>query len=114
MKPHPKIITRIIEVIRESQTFCIAGHVRPDGDCVGSKLGVTLALGAEVKKGVCWNEDSIPQKYEFLDPTKIFQTPKFGQSFDCVIATDAASLERLGTVAPCISHRKMFINIAHH
>jgi phosphoesterase RecJ-like protein len=31
-----------------------------------------------------------------------------------VIATDAASPERLGSVAACIEHRKLFINIDHH
>jgi phosphoesterase RecJ-like protein len=31
-----------------------------------------------------------------------------------VIATDAASFERLGTVGPCIADRKLFINIDHH
>jgi phosphoesterase RecJ-like protein len=42
-----KVITRIIEAIKESQSFCVAGHIRPDGDCVGSQLGLTLALRAE-------------------------------------------------------------------
>ncbi len=27
-----------------SQSICVAGHVRPDGDCIGSQLGLTLAL----------------------------------------------------------------------
>jgi len=31
-----------------------------------------------------------------------------------VIATDAASLERLGAVGPCIADRKLLINIDHH
>jgi bifunctional oligoribonuclease and PAP phosphatase NrnA len=114
MKAHPKIIDRIIEGIRESRTICVTGHVRPDGDCVGSQLGLTLALRNEGKRVVCWNEDPIPQKYEFLDPNRIFQKPKRGSKFDCVIATDAASFERLGTVAPCIARRKLFINIDHH
>jgi bifunctional oligoribonuclease and PAP phosphatase NrnA len=34
--------------------------------------------------------------------------------FDCVIATDAASFERLGRVGACITKRKLFINIDHH
>src|SRR5882672_10813151 len=114
MKPHPKIIDRIIEGIRESRTICIVGHIRPDGDCVGSQLGLTLALQNETKKVVCWNEDAIPQKYEFLDPTRIIHKPKRGAKFDCVIATDAASFERLGTVGACINNRGLFINIDHH
>ncbi len=114
MKPHPKIIDRILEAIRDSRTICVAGHIRPDGDCVGSQLGLTLALRNEGKKVVCWNEDATPQKYEFLDPNHILQRPKRGLKFDCVIATDAASFERLGSVARCITQRKTFINIDHH
>jgi len=114
MKPHPKIIDRILEGIRASRTFCVVGHIRPDGDCVGSQLGLALALRNEGKKVVCWNEDPIPQKYGFLDPDRLFQKPKRGYIFDCVIATDAASFERLGTVGPCIADRKLFINIDHH
>lgn len=114
MKAHPKIIDRIIEAVRASRTFCVVGHIRPDGDCVGSQLGLTLALKSEGKKVVCWNEDKIPQKYEFLDPDHLFQRPKPGGQFDCVIATDAASFERLGKVGQCVADRKLLINIDHH
>ena len=114
MKSHPKVIERIIEAVRESRTICVTGHIRPDGDCVGSQLGLTLALQGEGKQVVCWNEDSIPQKYEFLDRGQIFQKPELGRQFDCVIATDAASFQRLGAVGPCIADRKLCINIDHH
>jgi bifunctional oligoribonuclease and PAP phosphatase NrnA len=114
MKTHPKIVDRIVEAIRKSRTFCIVGHMRPDGDCVGSQLGLALALKSEGKKVVCWNEDDMPQKYAFLDPDKMLQKPKRNQKFDCVIATDCASFERLGAVGPCIANRKVFINIDHH
>lgn len=114
MKSHPKIIDRIVDAIRGHQTFCIVGHMRPDGDCVGSQLGLTLALRAEGKKAWCWNQDPIPQKYRFLDPDQVIETPKPGMKFDCVIATDAASFERLGEVGKHITNRKLFINIDHH
>jgi phosphoesterase RecJ-like protein len=114
LKSHPKIIDRILEGLRDSRSICVVGHIRPDGDCVGSQLGLTLALHNEGKKVVCWNEDRLPQKYEFLDPDRLFQKPKKGVKFDCVVATDAASFERLGTVGPCITDRKLFINIDHH
>src|SRR5262249_22545763 len=114
MKPHPKIIDRVIESIRHSQTVCVTGHIRPDGDCVGSQLGLALALRHEGKTVDCWNEDLIPQKYEFLDTERLMQKPKPGRQFDCVIATDAASFERLGTVGPCVTERKLLINIDHH
>ncbi len=114
MKSHPKIIDRILDAVRVSRTLCVVGHIRPDGDCVGSQLGLALALRAEGKKVRCWNEDSLPQKYEFLDPDHLFQKPKSGHQVDCVIATDAASFDRLGKVGPCIARRKLFINIDHH
>jgi phosphoesterase RecJ-like protein len=114
VKSYPQIIDRILDAVRNSKTFCIAGHIRPDGDCVGSQLGLALALQNEGKKVACWNEDAVPQKYKFLDDDGLFQKPKRGLKFDCVIATDCASFERLGTVVPCISHRKLLINIDHH
>jgi bifunctional oligoribonuclease and PAP phosphatase NrnA len=114
VKSYPKIIDRIIEVIREHKTFCIVGHVRPDGDCIGSQLGLALALQHEGKKVTVWNEDSVPQKLKFLDPDGLFHKPKHDQQFDCVIATDCASFQRLGKVGDCISDRKLFINIDHH
>ena len=114
MKAHPKIIDRIIDGILQSRTFCIIGHIRPDGDCVGSQVGLALALQGLGKRVVCWNEDRIPDKYQFLDPDRLIQKPKSGLEFDCVIATDAASLDRVGTVAKCVANRKLFINIDHH
>jgi phosphoesterase RecJ-like protein len=111
---YPKIIDRIIEVIRAHDTFCVAGHIRPDGDCVGSQLGLALALQNEGKQVACWNEDSMPQKLKFLDPGGLFQKPRRGQKFDCVIATDCASFERLGKAGQCVGDRKIFINIDHH
>ena len=114
MKPHPQIIDRILEVIREHHTFCIGGHIRPDGDCIGSQLALALALRAEGKKVTVWNQDTVPQKYKFLNTEGLLQKPVSGQSFDCVITTDCASYERLGKVGDCIKDRKVLINIDHH
>ncbi|HEY4415565.1 MAG TPA: bifunctional oligoribonuclease/PAP phosphatase NrnA [Verrucomicrobiae bacterium] len=114
MKSYPKVIDRILEVIREHKTFCIVGHVRPDGDCIGSQLALALALRNDGKQVTVWNQDSIPQKYKFLNTEGLFHKPKSGEKFDCVIATDCASFERLGKVGECIKDRKIFINIDHH
>jgi bifunctional oligoribonuclease and PAP phosphatase NrnA len=114
VKNYPKVIDRILEAIRASKTICIVGHVRPDGDCVGSQLGLALALRNEGKRVACWNEDLIPQKYKFLNPGGLFQKPKPGREFDCVVATDCASFERLGKAGSCVANRKIFVNIDHH
>jgi bifunctional oligoribonuclease and PAP phosphatase NrnA len=114
MKVHPKILEKIIDAIKSSQTICVVGHVRPDGDCIGSQLGLTLALQNAGKTVSCWNDDKVPAKLAFLDPKKIVQPPQPGMKFDCVIATDCASLERLGKTAEHINQRNLFINIDHH
>jgi phosphoesterase RecJ-like protein len=114
MKSHPKIIDRILEKIRDSRTICIGGHIRPDGDCIGSQLALALALRRQGKEVVCWNEDALPQKYAFLDPGHLVQKPKAGPEFDLVIALDCASFERLGSIGPVVEHRRLLINIDHH
>ena len=114
MKSYPKVIDRILEVIREHKTFCIVGHMRPDGDCIGSQLGLALALRNEGKKVAVWNQDAIPLKYKFLVGDGLIEKPKAGQKFDCVIATDCASYERLGKVGDFVKERKILINIDHH
>ena len=114
MKSYPKIIDRILAAIRAAKTICIVGHIRPDGDCIGSQIGLALALRNEGKKVTVWNEDAVPQKLKFLDPEGLFQKPRPGRKFDCVIATDCASYERLGAVAACVNERDLLINIDHH
>ena len=114
MKAQPQIIARILDVLRESKTICVVGHMRPDGDCIGSQLGLTLALKAEGKEVICWNQDPVPQKYRFLDRDGTFHRPQPGMKFDCVVAVDCASFERLGQIGPFIARRKPLINIDHH
>jgi len=114
MKPKPRVVVRILEAIRDHQKFCIVGHVRPDGDCIGCQLGLAAALQNEGKEVVVWNEDQLPEKLAFLDPQHLLQPPRPDEAFDCVVAVDAASYERLGRVGDCIQARKLLINIDHH
>lgn len=109
-KPRDEIIAEIAK----HETFCIVGHMRPDGDCIGSQVGLALALKALGKKVVCWNQDEVPSKLQFMVPANMVQKPEAGQSFDCVIATDCAAIGRLGETGNCIDQRKVFINIDHH
>src|SRR5258706_1249883 len=93
MKP-TRIIQRIIDEILASETLCVVGHIRPDGDCIGSQLALAMALQNQGKKVTCWNQDPMPRKLAFLDPDQLLQQPKPNSHFDCVIATDCASFER--------------------
>lgn len=109
-----RVIQRVLESIRRSRSVCIVGHVRPDGDCIGSQIGLALALQAAGKEVICWNEDPLPKKLAFLDPTGLMRQPGPGHQFDCVVAADCASLQRLGRAGEHIAARKLLVNIDHH
>lgn len=109
-----EVLPEILSALRQAGSVCVVGHVRPDGDCVGSQLGLGLALRNAGKQVRIWNEDAIPRKLAFLDPDGLFQRPGPGEAFDCVVATDSASYERLGRTGECIVDRKRLVNIDHH
>jgi len=109
-----RIIQRILDEVRASDSICVVGHVRPDGDCIGSQLGLAIALRNQGKKVTCWNQDDMPRKLAFLDADHLLTPPKSHSAFDCVIATDCASFERLGTAGKFIADRRIFINIDRH
>ena len=114
-KARLKTIDRIIEIIGESHTIAVCSHMRPDGDCIGSTLGLALALLDQGREVTCWNQDPVPSKLRFLDPDQLIQTPRpIKRQFDCVIAVDSASIERLGTTQEHIANRRILINIDHH
>lgn len=114
MKPVPETVERILKTLNSAKTVCVVGHVRPDGDCVGSQLGLAIALENAGKEVTVWNQDSMPDKLRFLDPQRRLRRPQSGREFDVVVAVDCASHGRLGTVAGHIEKRGTLVNIDHH
>ncbi|MDG1893043.1 MAG: bifunctional oligoribonuclease/PAP phosphatase NrnA [Verrucomicrobiota bacterium] len=114
MKAVSKSAIKVLEEIKNHTTFCVIGHIRPDGDCLGSQLALTMALRSQGAKVTCWNQDPVPAKLKFMDPEGMFQQPTSRKQFDCVIAVDAASREQLGEVTEHIGDRSVLINIDHH
>ena len=73
MKRRLKIIDQIIRELKTARTIAIAGHMRPDGDCIGSELALAYALKNLGKKVTAFNQDEMPEKLTFLDPGKILR-----------------------------------------
>lgn len=44
----------------------IIGHARPDGDCIGSQVGLARVLAARGIDVVCVNPDPVPRRLQFL------------------------------------------------
>jgi phosphoesterase RecJ-like protein len=89
--------------------------VRPDGDALGSQLGLALSLSKLGKTVMVRNEDGLLEKYSFLPGGEFLQTPLGEpQDFDVAIALDTATQSRLGTATELVRSAKIWINIDHH
>jgi phosphoesterase RecJ-like protein len=103
------------QILRAHQRFAILGHVRPDGDALGSQLALALSLQALGKEVRVWNEDGMLEKYSFLPRAELLtKPPSTPEDFDVAIALDTAIQNRLGTALPAVRSAKIWINIDHH
>src|SRR5436305_14067576 len=103
------------QILRDHQRFAVLGHVRPDGDALGSQLALALSLQQLGKDVRVWNEDGILEKYSFLPRAELLtKPPSNSEDVDVAIALDTAIQSRLGTVLAAIRSAKIWINIDHH
>lgn len=95
--------------------FAIFSHVDPDGDAIGSSLGLAWALREMGRGAVVINESPLPATLAFLPGAETVRRPDaFRSPFDAVVVLDCSSLERIGPnaaslVAPgaaiaCVDH----------
>jgi len=106
---------QIGRALRENQRFAVLGHVRPDGDALGSQLALGLSLKQLGKEVRIWNEDGMLQKYSFLPNANLLTKPPADpEDVDVAIALDTAIQNRLGTGLPAVRSAKLWINIDHH
>jgi phosphoesterase RecJ-like protein len=111
----PSTFDEIGRILRENQRFAILGHVRPDGDALGSQLALALSLQALGKEVRVWNEDGMLEKYSFLPRAELLtKPPSAAEDFDVAIALDTAIQNRLGNTLAAIRSAKIWINIDHH
>jgi bifunctional oligoribonuclease and PAP phosphatase NrnA len=106
---------QIGKALRDYRSFAILGHVRPDGDALGSQLALALSLEQLGKDVRVWNEDGMLEKYSFLPRAELLtKPPATAEHFDVAIALDTAIQNRLGTTAAAVASAKIWINIDHH
>ncbi|MCR5704599.1 MAG: bifunctional oligoribonuclease/PAP phosphatase NrnA [Eubacterium sp.] len=107
---------KINDVIGNAKTVGIAGHVRPDGDCVGSCMGLYNYLKKnrpELEVRVFL--EYVDPKFELIPNTDCIETKEYdGTIFDLFISLDTASLDRLGENAKYFENAKRSYCIDHH
>ena len=98
------------------QTAAIAGHIRPDGDCVGSCLATYNYIKQYFPQiEVTLYLEEIPNKFKFLlGADEIVHSIEKEKVYDLFIAQDCGDAERLGSAAELFANAKKTICIDHH
>jgi phosphoesterase RecJ-like protein len=91
----------------------IACHVRPDGDALGSLLGLGLGCEQLGKSVVLLSPDGVPERYRFL-PTWERVVTAAEATFDLAVGVDADGRERLGSAETAVLGTPCVIDIDHH
>lgn len=106
---------RIISEIEGAKTIAISGHVRPDGDCVGSVMGLYLYLRKEMPEAeIDVYLDEIPEVFACISRIDDIK-PQFNTNkvYDIFVALDTTD-DRLGDAEPVYRRARKKINIDHH
>jgi bifunctional oligoribonuclease and PAP phosphatase NrnA len=103
-----------VQAVWDAQEIVLACHVNPDGDAIGSMVGLALGLKALGKTVTVLSQDGVPDTLRFLPGTDRVQPTTDRRDFDLGIGLDAGDLSRLGTSQAPITSAKVVMDIDHH
>lgn len=107
---------KIDNLVGSAKTIGITGHVRPDGDCIGSCMGIYLYLKKNYPEArVDIFLEKIPPEYLFIkDSDKVnSEFTSDVDSYDLFIVCDCAK-DRTGDAEKFFDSAKKTVNIDHH
>jgi len=109
-------LRRIAREIEKRDNYLLVGHSIPDGDCIGSLIGLYLGLQSLGKNVRMLLQDPVPSIYKYLVGCEaILTTKKFKEPIINVIFLDCSDEERTGdNAANLLAGRSFTINIDHH
>ncbi len=97
-----------------AKSLLITAHVNPDGDAIGSTLGLAAFLQARGKKAEVWIDDKLPKNLAFLPGYDKIVRPQAGQKTDAeILVILDTSLDRIGVVGDAAKGLPV-LNIDHH
>ncbi len=100
--------------IREAQNILVICHIAPDGDAIGSLLGLGWALREKGKKHILACDDSLPSIFTYLPGIEAI-VRQSRSAHDLIVTLDCSDMKRLG--AACSEEllgTVPIINIDHH
>jgi bifunctional oligoribonuclease and PAP phosphatase NrnA len=111
---------RALKILSSAPEICLACHVRPDADALGSMLAVAQALratGRPVRVLPSFGDEpfEVPAILRFLPGVDLLTQPGDYPPRPGVMMTfDAAGPDRLGLLAPCAARADELIVLDHH
>ena len=111
-------MSRLTELVEKAETIAIIGHIRPDGDDIGSCLGTynyIIENYPDRKKVRVFLESKI-SKFSFMNGYDdiCHKMDKDDRDYDLVICQDASTMDRLGEFCELLKTAKHSMCIDHH
>lgn len=111
------LVEQAMSLIRPARRIALLAHEGPDGDCIGSALGMAHMLRALGKSCVPACADLPPNNLAFLPGIETVAQDLGTEDFDLIIALDAGELRRFGalyTRHQAFLDQASILNIDHH
>jgi phosphoesterase RecJ-like protein len=105
------------QVLLEAKTIALVGHIRPDGDAVGSCITLMHALKDRGKLRVdVFFDDEIPENFCYMPGYEELKRYPTGVAdrYDLLVTLDCSSEDRLGACAELRDHASKVIVFDHH
>src|SRR6266566_5110907 len=106
------MLSQVVELIESKRRFAITSHIRPDGDSLGSSLGLYWLLRALDKDVEVIMRDTVPHAYQLLPGAKeVRETPIVDRSYHAVFVIECSDISRPGLIG---LEKQFVVNIDHH
>lgn len=110
-------MNKIIDELVGVKTVAITGHIRPDGDCIGSIMGLYNYLNETMPElDVDAYVQRVPENFMYLKNIDkvIVDYPDTDKVYDVMFCLDSSDLERIGDASKYFKQAKKTICIDHH
>lgn len=106
----------LLDVLKDAKTIGISGHIRPDGDCVGSTMAMYMYLTKVFsEKRVDIFLEPVPAAYSCVNRLEEVNSDFVTdvESYDAFFVIDCDNT-RIGQAQPYFEKAKLKINVDHH
>lgn len=108
-------MTVLEQMLEGTGSVAILGHVRPDGDCLGSTLGLYhyLQINYPAIRAAVYLEESSP-KFGYLQGYESIRHETDNESYELCICLDSGDEERLGAFGIYLKNASRSLCLDHH